>query len=199
MSEEDNNQFYRKKKGDKIKNIKVWLCVQEVSTYNFLWNIVYEKDKSVSAISGDVNCKNKDRAYLLAILEFLQWIKESPKHSIEFFVDNTYVFNLFTEWIDKWKKHDFKKSLCESSKEDQSFKKSLCESSKEEDQSFKKSLCESSKEDQKSEEEMEDRPNADIIREIENERGYNEMYFSYQFFINNNLSDAMKNITIVSM
>lgn len=103
-------QFYRKiKKEDKekIENIQAWI---KTKPDNGLWAFVFiDNKKEIFSFYGQELSEDKNHLQLIPLIELLEWIDEpEKKKNLLVYTKSSYVVNCLTEWIDKWKRTDFK-------------------------------------------------------------------------------------------
>ncbi len=107
--EEKIIEFHKVKKDKRKKeNFNVW-----VDSIIGKWAFIYTDNKKRTTIMNGYESENLDlnRISLIPFVEFLEWIKDDNKESkkyINLHTNNLYLKSLITEWIDKWKKTQFK-------------------------------------------------------------------------------------------
>ena len=107
MTEDLQFHFHRERKRehkDKVEELHVW-----VKGGKDTWALVYiDGKREVTSLSGkELGC-DPDRIQLIPILEFLRWMSGEKKRSVVINTNSCYVVNVLSEWIDKWKRTDFK-------------------------------------------------------------------------------------------
>jgi len=118
MSDSPDFQFHRdrkKKDKEKVEDLHVWVkgifdSDDVVTPKKSAWAFVYiDSKKDVVFVSGEGGESNNDRLQLIPIIEFLEWISgDKCKRLITFYTSNNYIANVLNEWVDKWRKSDFK-------------------------------------------------------------------------------------------
>lgn len=116
MSDQSENfQFHRERKRvskDKIEEIQAWItnvCNTEKSSWAFVY---LDGKREITCVSGSnpYHSESPDRLSLIPVIEFLEWILNDKKRSVTIHTNSSYLTNLLNEWIDKWKKSQFKLS-----------------------------------------------------------------------------------------
>ncbi|MDD4930605.1 MAG: hypothetical protein PHG66_00430 [Candidatus Colwellbacteria bacterium] len=111
MTDASDFQFHRerkKEKTEKIEEIQVWLK-GVIGENKSTWAFVYiDGKKDITFVSGESDIVNKERLQLVPVIEFLEWIGNERKRTITFYTESNYLVNVLNEWIDKWRKTQFK-------------------------------------------------------------------------------------------
>ena len=108
MSETPSIPFYNGRKKDtkeKLESIQAWIKSSEIK-----WSFVYvDGRKDIFSLCGIEENVDKNRLILISLLELLEWINDPEKKKILLVYTNSlYVVNCVSEWMDKWKRFDFK-------------------------------------------------------------------------------------------
>jgi ribonuclease HI len=112
MADSQDFQFHRERKKEKterVEEIQVWIK-GIVGDKKSAWAFVYiDGKKDISVVSGGSDITDKDRLQLVPVIEFLEWITCGvKKRVVTFYTESNYLVNVLKEWIDKWKKSQFK-------------------------------------------------------------------------------------------
>lgn len=106
-------QFHRERKKErqeKVEEIHLWIKGLS-NDKKSSWAFVYiDGKKDITFLSGQIkDSTDVNRIQLLAIIEFLEWASDRDKKKlVSLYTDSKYLLNLIKEWIDKWKKTQFK-------------------------------------------------------------------------------------------
>ncbi len=110
-------EFYKKRKKEETKGLEkynIWVdgytCKnKEEKIWGF---ILLGKNKSISVTGKEENNEkiNKYRIELIPVIEALQWINidVNEKKNVVIYTSSNYVSSCIFEWIDKWKKNNYK-------------------------------------------------------------------------------------------
>ena len=112
MAETSDFQFHRERKREKtekVEEIQVWVK-GVLREHKSAWAFVYiDGKKDITFVSGDSDISDNNRLQLIPVIEFLEWISgDEKKRLVTFYTDSNYLVNVLKEWIDKWKKSQFK-------------------------------------------------------------------------------------------
>lgn len=112
MADVSDFQFHRerkKEKTEKVEEIQVW--VKGIpSEKKSAWAFVYiDGKKDITFVSGESIISDKERLQLIPVMEFLEWISsDEKKRMVTVYTESNYLVNVLKEWIDKWRKSQFK-------------------------------------------------------------------------------------------
>lgn len=112
MALQENVPFHieRKKDGkEKPENIQAWIK-SSYENNEGSWSFVYiNGKKDIFSFYGKENITDKNRIHLIPLLELMEWIDEPiKKRNLIVYTTSIYVVNCISEWLDKWKRNDFK-------------------------------------------------------------------------------------------
>lgn len=107
MNSDNNVVFYKSRRKDveKIQNIQAWIKIDKTGE----WLIYFIDGKSENTvITGNDKC-DINRIGLSCICELMDCIyNPNKKKNLTVHINNTFSINCVSEWMDKWKKNDFK-------------------------------------------------------------------------------------------
>ena len=101
--------FYRRRKDTKSKpeNVQAWIkCLNNSWSFTLI-----DGNKENFSLYGNVEDEkvNINRMNLIPLLELMNWIYDpKKKKNLTVYCNSSYVVNCMKEWLDKWKRHDFK-------------------------------------------------------------------------------------------
>lgn len=106
MSNSEVVQFYTGRKKDskeKIELVQSW-----IKTKDNQWCFTcIDRKKDIFSIHGTADGDN-DRISLVVILELMKWIASDTKKTLIVYTNSSYAVNCISEWMNRWKRNDFK-------------------------------------------------------------------------------------------
>lgn len=105
-------QFHRERKKsikEKIEDVHLWIKgISHVDKSAWAFGYMDSK-KDIIFVFGESKIVDNDRLQLIPIIEFLELISgDDQKRLVTVYSDSNYLVNVLKEWVDKWKKTQFK-------------------------------------------------------------------------------------------
>ena len=100
----------KRKKDKKIDTVNAWIKGNLSLNKEGRWSFIYTNGtKEIWSMYGDEIDTDKNRVILISLLELMEWIRDSNnKKNLIVYTNSLYVVNCISEWLNKWKRTDFK-------------------------------------------------------------------------------------------